>query len=84
MGPRGAGFAAKATRTCTFDDDSDLEEANSTCPVNGHKDPVRSVCCSPCGTKIVSGGGLMQDDEGGKDFLIRIWDAEPVPKSVPR
>ncbi len=30
----------------------------------GHNDPVRSVCFSPCGTKIVSGGGLEADDGG--------------------
>jgi WD40 repeat protein len=43
----------------------------STC---GHNDPVHSVCFSPCGTKIVSGGG--QDSGGNKDFSVRIWDAE--------
>ncbi len=38
--------------------------------LSGHNDPVKSVCFSPCGTKIVSGGG--QD----KDFSVRIWDAK--------
>ena len=41
----------------------------------GHDDPVRSVCFSPCGRKIVSGGGLGEEYEGG-DFSIRIWDGE--------
>jgi WD40 repeat protein len=41
--------------------------------LSGHNDPVRSVCFSPCGTKIVSGGG---DLFGNSDFSIRIWDAK--------
>ena len=44
--------------------------------LSGHNDPVWSVCFSPCGRKIVSGGGLGEDDEGNGDFSIRIWDAE--------
>ena len=44
--------------------------------LSGHKDPVRSVCFSPCGTKIVSGGGLVKVLRGNEDFSIRIWDAE--------
>jgi WD40 repeat protein len=44
--------------------------------LSGHNDPVRSVCFSPCGTKIVSGGGLGKDWGGNEDFSIRIWDAE--------
>ncbi len=44
--------------------------------LSGHKDPVRSVCFSPCGTKIVSGGGLVKGLRGNEDFSIRIWDAE--------
>jgi WD40 repeat protein len=43
--------------------------------LSGHKGPVRSVCFSPCGTKIVSGGGEYRWT-GNKDFSIRIWDAE--------
>ena len=44
----------------------------------GHDDPVWSVCFSPCGTKIVSGGGMEKDGDyrGNEDFSIRIWDAE--------
>ena len=44
--------------------------------LSGHNDPVRSVCFSPCGRKIVSGGGLGKDSGGNEDFSIRIWDAE--------
>ena len=44
--------------------------------LSGHNDPVRSVCFSPCGTKIVSGGGLEKRSGGNGDFSIRIWDAE--------
>jgi WD40 repeat protein len=45
--------------------------------LSGHNDLVWSVCFSPCGRKIVSGGGLgEEDDEGNGDFSIRIWDAE--------
>jgi WD40 repeat protein len=44
--------------------------------LSGHNDPVRSVCFSPCGTKIVSGGGCGQTGGGNEDFSIRIWDAE--------
>ncbi len=43
--------------------------------LSGHMDPVWSVCFSPCGTKIVSGGGLEKLD-GGNGVSIRIWDAE--------
>jgi WD40 repeat protein len=45
-------------------------------PLSGHNDPVRSVCFSPCGTKIVSGGGEVKSRGGNDDFSIRIWDAE--------
>jgi serine/threonine protein kinase len=44
--------------------------------VSGHNDLVRSVCFSPCGTKIVSGGGEEKRFGGNEDFSIRIWDAE--------
>jgi len=44
--------------------------------LSGHNDPVRSVCFSPCGTKIVSAGGLGENHGGNGDFSIRIWDAE--------
>ncbi len=47
-------------------------ECEST--LSGHIDPVWSVCFSPCGTKIGSGGGL--GTEGNGDFSVRIWDAE--------
>ena len=47
--------------------------ANLDCPVRGHTDPVRSVCFSPCGEKIASGGG---DYLGNEDYSIRIWDAK--------
>ncbi len=44
----------------------DLRLLYSSCQhtILGHNDPVRSVCFSPCGTKIVSGGGLEADDGG--------------------
>ena len=45
-------------------------------PLRGHNDPVWSLCFSPCGTKIVSGGGLGKHNGGNGDFSIRIWDAE--------
>ena len=41
--------------------------------LRGHTDLVRSVCFSPCGEKIASGGG---DVYGNKDYSIRIWDAK--------
>jgi WD40 repeat protein len=44
--------------------------------LSGHNDPVWSVCFSPCGRKIVSGGGMGEDDGGNEDFSIRIWDGE--------
>ena len=44
--------------------------------LSGHNDPVFSVCFSPCGTKIVSGGGVRNGLGGNGDFSIRIWDAE--------
>jgi WD40 repeat protein len=44
--------------------------------LSGQKDPVRSVCFSPCGTKIVSGGGMGKNNRGNEDFSIRILDAE--------
>ncbi len=44
--------------------------------LTGHNDPVLSVCFSPCGTKIVSGGGLETMDRGNGDCSIRIWDSE--------
>jgi hypothetical protein len=44
--------------------------------LRGHKDPVRSVCFSPCGTKIVSGGGLVKECGGNEDFSILIWDVK--------
>jgi hypothetical protein len=44
--------------------------------LSGRNGPVRSVCFSPCGTKIVSWGGLGKDCGGNEDFSIRIWDPE--------
>jgi WD40 repeat protein len=44
--------------------------------LSGHNDPVFSVCFSPCGTKIVSGGGIQKEYGGNGDLSIRIWDAE--------
>jgi hypothetical protein len=49
-------------------------DVKSTLSSNG--DPVFSVCFSPCGTKIVSGGGMGEEDKGNGDFSIRIWDAK--------
>ena len=54
----------------------DVETGSCKCTLSGHNDPVRSVCFSPCGTKIVSGGGLGKNVGGNGDFSIRIWDAE--------
>ena len=54
----------------------DASTGQSVSTLSGHNDPVRSVCFSPCGTKIVSGGGMGEDDWGNEDFSIRIWDAE--------
>jgi WD40 repeat protein len=51
-------------------------QAKIVSPLTGHNDPVLSVCFSPCGTKIVSGGGLETMDGGNGDFSIRIWDSE--------
>jgi WD40 repeat protein len=47
------------------------------CPVRGHCDSVRSVF-SPCGAKIVIGGGedRICSDSGDGDYSIRIWDAK--------
>ncbi len=44
--------------------------------LSGHNDPVRSVCFSPCGTKVVSDGGQGKDYGANEDFSIRIWEAE--------
>jgi hypothetical protein len=44
--------------------------------LSGHNDLVRSVCFSPCSTKIVSVGGLERWEGVNGDFSIRIWDAE--------
>ncbi len=41
--------------------------------LSGHA--VCCVCFSPCGTKIVSGGGVGEEHGGNGDFSIRIWDA---------
>jgi len=35
---------------------------------SGHKEPINTVCWSPDGTRIASGGGLSTDN------VIRIWD----------
>ena len=51
-------------------------QAKIVSPLTGHNDPVLSVCFSPCGTKIVSGGGVENRLGGNGDFSIRIWDAE--------
>ena len=51
-------------------------EIGSEPPLRGHKDPVRSLCFSPCGTKIVSGGGEETMFGGKEDFSIRVWDAK--------
>ena len=54
----------------------DAKTGSCKCTLSGHLDPVRSVCFSPCGTKVVSGGGLEQYNGGNGDFSIRIWDTE--------
>ena len=43
--------------------------------LRGHKDPVTSLCFSPCGTKIASGGGLSRYLGGNEDYSVRVWDA---------
>jgi WD40 repeat protein len=59
------------------------ETSTGTCvsTLSGHNDPVLSVCFSPCGTKIVSGGGERKDVGGNGDFSIRIWDAETIAQN---
>jgi WD40 repeat protein len=37
--------------------------------LSGHNDPVRSVCFSPCDTKVVSGGGQGKDYGANEDFF---------------
>jgi WD40 repeat protein len=54
--------------------DTVTDDVKST--LSSNDDPVFSVCFSPCGTKIVSGGGMGQEDKGNGDFSIRIWDAK--------
>ena len=59
-------------------------EMRSESPLRGHKDPVMSLCFSPCGTKIVSGGGEDKHDGGNVDFSIRVWDVKTgVPIGSP-
>jgi WD40 repeat protein len=53
-----------------------VETGSCKCTLSGHNDPVWSVCFSPCGTKIGSGGGLGKESGGNGEFLVRIWDAE--------
>ena len=59
----------------------DVETGSCKCTLSGHNDPVHSVCFSPCGTKIVSGGGERKDVGGNGDFSIRIWDAETIAQN---
>ena len=51
----------------------DITSGSCLSTLRGHTDPVRSVCFSPCGEKIASGGGF---EYGNKDYSIRIWDAK--------
>ena len=51
----------------------DITSGSCLSTLRGHTDPVRSVCFSPCGEKIASGGGFQY---GNKDYSIRIWDAK--------
>jgi WD40 repeat protein len=44
--------------------------------MSGHNDPVHSVCFSPFGTKIVSGGGQDKVLGVNENFSIRIWDVK--------
>ena len=56
-----------------YSDGSGPKNVNPDCPARGHTDEVKSVCFSPCGEKIASGGG---NEYGNKDYSIRIWDAK--------
>ena len=51
----------------------DITSGSCLSTLRGHTDTVWSVCFSPCGEKIASGGG---DQYGNKDYSIRIWDAK--------
>jgi WD40 repeat protein len=53
--------------------DTPTNEHICSASLRGHTDPVWSVCFSPCGEKIASGGG---NEYGNKDYSIRIWDAK--------
>ena len=51
---------------CTFGQYPMDYEANPDCPVKGHTGCINSVCFSPDGTRIVS---------GGDDDTVMVWDA---------
>ena len=43
--------------------------------LTGHTDPVRSVSFSPDGSTLASGGLNVVSDGRGKDYTVRVWDA---------
>ena len=68
--PDGSKLAAAHYKTVSI---FNMETNEVLCTLRGHTDPVMSVCFSPCGEKIASGGGCAY---GNKDYSIRIWDAK--------
>ena len=62
----------------------DITSGSCVSTLRGHKDLVRSLCFSPCGTKIVSGGGKDKRVGGNGDFSIWVWDVKTgVPIGSP-
>jgi WD40 repeat protein len=77
---RSVAWSPDGTKIASGSDDKTVKVWNTqtgqcASTLTGHNETVRSVCFSPCGTKIASGGGR-EKKLGGRDFSIRIWDAE--------